>query len=153
MMRAPMRLSKAELARIDALPFSDERKARLKRVSKRERIDLERCWLIDDENQRIAEIKVEKRRLRQEAEAKLTPEQRTAKARKAAKARTARERRKAIEAERYTPAGRRLQRELGLQLIDIGWKALAKSMHPDRGGSAEDMARLNRVRDQLIASA
>lgn len=44
----------------------------------------------------------------------------------------------------------KLQRELGLQLIDIGYKVLATKLHPDKvGGSREAMARLNRVRDIL----
>ncbi len=44
---------------------------------------------------------------------------------------------------------RALQRKLALSLIDIGWKALATKLHPDKGGSKEAMARLNRVRDIL----
>jgi len=47
----------------------------------------------------------------------------------------------------------RLHRELALQLIDIGWKALATRLHPDRGGSAQAMRRLNRVRDELKSVA
>jgi len=31
-------------------------------------------------------------------------------------------------------------------MIDLGYKALAKELHPDKGGSSEVMARLNRVR-------
>jgi hypothetical protein len=42
-----------------------------------------------------------------------------------------------------------LHRELAAELIDIGFKALATRLHPDRGGSKEAMARLNRVRDEL----
>jgi len=41
------------------------------------------------------------------------------------------------------------QRKLGLQLIDIGYKVLAKTLHPDKGGSRDAMARLNAVRDRL----
>jgi len=44
---------------------------------------------------------------------------------------------------------RALQRKLALSLIDIGYKALATKLHPDKGGSREAMARLNRVRDLL----
>jgi len=47
----------------------------------------------------------------------------------------------------------RLHRELALQLIDIGYKALATRLHPDRGGSKDAMTRLNRVRDELKAVA
>jgi hypothetical protein len=42
-----------------------------------------------------------------------------------------------------------LHREMALELVDIGYKALATRLHPDRGGSKEAMARLNRVRDEL----
>lgn len=41
------------------------------------------------------------------------------------------------------------QRTLALQLIDIGYKVLARTLHPDKGGSREAMARLNAVRDRL----
>jgi hypothetical protein len=41
------------------------------------------------------------------------------------------------------------QRKLALQLIDIGYKALATKLHPDKGGSRDAMARLNQVRDRL----
>jgi ATP phosphoribosyltransferase regulatory subunit HisZ len=46
-------------------------------------------------------------------------------------------------------AERALQRKLSLSLIDIGYKALASKLHPDKGGSAEAMTRLNRVREIL----
>jgi hypothetical protein len=41
------------------------------------------------------------------------------------------------------------QRKLAVQLIDIGFKVLAKTLHPDKGGSRAAMARLNAVRDRL----
>jgi hypothetical protein len=41
------------------------------------------------------------------------------------------------------------QRQLALQLIDIGYKALATKLHPDKGGSRDAMSRLNQVRDRL----
>jgi Protein of unknown function (DUF3102) len=44
---------------------------------------------------------------------------------------------------------RALQRKLALSLIDIGFKALASKLHPDKGGSREAMVRLNRVRELL----
>jgi hypothetical protein len=44
---------------------------------------------------------------------------------------------------------RALQRKLALSLIDIGYKALAAKLHPDKGGSREAMMRLNRVRELL----
>jgi len=48
---------------------------------------------------------------------------------------------------------REAQRELALRLIDIGFKVLAKELHPDKGGSRDAMARLNQVRDRLKAHA
>jgi hypothetical protein len=41
------------------------------------------------------------------------------------------------------------QRTLALQLIDIGYKVLARTLHPDKGGSRDAMTRLNAVRDRL----
>ena len=43
----------------------------------------------------------------------------------------------------------KLHRDLADELIDIGYRALATRLHPDRGGSKDAMARLNRVRDEL----
>jgi hypothetical protein len=47
---------------------------------------------------------------------------------------------------------REAQRKLALQLIDIGYKVLARTLHPDKGGSREAMARLNAVRERLKQS-
>jgi len=44
------------------------------------------------------------------------------------------------------------EEKLGLRLIDIGYKVLARELHPDRGGSREAMQRLVRVRDRLKAN-
>jgi hypothetical protein len=44
---------------------------------------------------------------------------------------------------------RNAERQLAIQLIDIGFKALATKLHPDKGGSRDAMSRLNRVRDRL----
>ena len=44
---------------------------------------------------------------------------------------------------------READQKLALRLIEIGFKVLAKELHPDRGGSREAMTRLNRVRDRL----
>jgi hypothetical protein len=44
---------------------------------------------------------------------------------------------------------REAQRALALRLIDVGYKALARELHPDKGGSREVMVRLNAVRDRL----
>jgi hypothetical protein len=41
------------------------------------------------------------------------------------------------------------ERELALEVIDAGFKTLAKNHHPDKGGSTETMIRLSRARDQL----
>jgi hypothetical protein len=43
----------------------------------------------------------------------------------------------------------KLHRDLADELIDIGYRALATKLHPDRGGSKDAMSRLNRVRDEL----
>jgi hypothetical protein len=43
----------------------------------------------------------------------------------------------------------KLHRELAEELIDLGYRALATRLHPDRGGSKDAMSRLNRVRDEL----
>lgn len=40
-------------------------------------------------------------------------------------------------------------RQLARRVIDTGYKALAPGLHPDKGGSTTDMARLNVVRDYL----
>jgi hypothetical protein len=44
---------------------------------------------------------------------------------------------------------REAQRELALKLISIGYKVLAKELHPDKGGSQEAMTRLHIVRARL----
>jgi hypothetical protein len=43
----------------------------------------------------------------------------------------------------------KLHRELAEELVDLGYRALATRLHPDRGGTKDAMARLNRVRDEL----
>lgn len=47
---------------------------------------------------------------------------------------------------------REAERLLGLKLIDIGYRVLAKELHPDKGGSRDTMQRLSRVKDRLKAS-
>ena len=47
----------------------------------------------------------------------------------------------------------KLHRALALELIDIGFKALATRLHSDHGGSDQAMRRLNRVRRELKAVA
>lgn len=42
---------------------------------------------------------------------------------------------------------------LAQQFIDAGYRRLAKELHPDRGGTLKDMARLNRVRERLQQAA
>ncbi len=56
-----------------------------------------------------------------------------------------------VEPQRYAESSRVKEdtqiRELGMQLIDIGFKVLAAQLHPDKsGGSHEAMQRLNEVR-------
>jgi len=46
-----------------------------------------------------------------------------------------------------------LHRALAIELIDIGFKALATRLHPDHGGTDEAMRRLNRVRRELNSVA
>ena len=40
-------------------------------------------------------------------------------------------------------------RQLAIRVIDVGYKTLARELHPDKGGSDDTMARLNAVRDHL----
>jgi hypothetical protein len=47
---------------------------------------------------------------------------------------------------------REAEKKLALRLIDIGYKVLAKELHPDKGGDREAMARLGRIRDRLKQS-
>jgi hypothetical protein len=59
-------------------------------------------------------------------------------------------RRLALEESLTRRQEREAERKLALRLIDIGFKVLAKELHPDKvGGSRDAMARLNRVRDRL----
>jgi len=46
---------------------------------------------------------------------------------------------------------RERQRRLALEVIDAGYKALSKKLHPDHGGSTEAMKDLNAVRGRLSA--
>ena len=43
----------------------------------------------------------------------------------------------------------KLHRELALQIIDLGYRAMATRLHPDAGGSRDAMSRLNTVRHAL----
>jgi hypothetical protein len=73
--------------------------------------------------------------------------------------RTVREATKQIDVDEFTESRQarvdeiQLHRELALELVDIGYKALATRLHPDRGGSKDAMRRLNRVRDELRSVA
>jgi hypothetical protein len=42
-----------------------------------------------------------------------------------------------------------LHQDLAVELVEIGYRALATRLHPDRGGTKDAMSRLNRVRDEL----
>ena len=55
--------------------------------------------------------------------------------------------------ERERAQERRKQFELGLEIIREGRNAIAKRMHPDVGGSKDDMSRLNREAHRLKAGA
>ena len=60
----------------------------------------------------------------------------------------------ATEASRSRQEERDAERKMALRLVDIGYKILAKELHPDkRGGSRDAMARLNRVRERLKSHA
>src|SRR5271166_895862 len=48
---------------------------------------------------------------------------------------------------------RKTQMKLLLKLIDIGYKVLAKELHPDKGGSTDAMTRLQTVRTSAVAWA
>jgi hypothetical protein len=61
-------------------------------------------------------------------------------------------RRLAAQEELTRQQDRDAEAKLGLRLIAIGFKVLARELHPDKGGSREAMARLNRVRDRLRAN-
>jgi molecular chaperone GrpE (heat shock protein) len=41
--------------------------------------------------------------------------------------------------------------EQALEIVDVGYRELAKEMHPDAGGSTEGFQRLNAVRAELRA--
>jgi hypothetical protein len=43
----------------------------------------------------------------------------------------------------------KLHRDIALQLVDLGYRAMATRLHPDQGGSRDAMSRLNTVRDEL----
>ena len=43
----------------------------------------------------------------------------------------------------------KLHRDIALQLVDLGYRALATRLHPDAGGSRDAMSRLNTVRHEL----
>lgn len=58
-------------------------------------------------------------------------------------------RRLASQEEMTRAQERDAEAKLGLRLIDIGYRVLAKELHPDKGGSRDAMSRLGRVRDRL----
>jgi hypothetical protein len=53
------------------------------------------------------------------------------------------------QAEADRNAERDAERAMGLRVIEAGFKAVAREVHPDRGGSVEEMARLNKVRTRF----
>jgi hypothetical protein len=44
---------------------------------------------------------------------------------------------------------REAEKKLAVEMIDAGYRALAKKYHPDNGGSNEQMAMLTRMRDKI----
>src|SRR5271166_2083878 len=72
----------------------------------------------------------------------------------AARAREAAEAEARRSNERVTRAQeRKAQMKLLLKLIDIGYKVLAKELHPDKGGTTDAMTRLQTVRTSVVAWA
>jgi len=71
---------------------------------------------------------------------------------KEAAERARREAQRIEEAELTRRQEREAENKLALRLIEIGYKVLAKELHPDKGGSRDAMARLNKVRDRLKAA-
>jgi hypothetical protein len=62
----------------------------------------------------------------------------------------ARKKARAYALEKHTRAQERAaERDLGLRLIDIGFKILSFELHPDKGGTHDAMRRLNAVRARL----
>jgi hypothetical protein len=45
------------------------------------------------------------------------------------------------------------ERKLMREMVNAGYKAMAMKHHPDRGGSKDEMTRLNRARDRLKVRA
>jgi hypothetical protein len=83
----------------------------------------------------------------------LTKEQAQARAAKARVTRAINQARKLAEwRERVNGRGNRIASEeskIAVRMIDIGFKELAKKLHPDLGGSQEEMTRLSEVRRRL----
>lgn len=67
--------------------------------------------------------------------------------------RTRKEQERIREQELTRQEERQAEHTLALRLIEIGYKVLAKELHPDKGGSRDAMSRLNRVRDRLKTHA
>jgi hypothetical protein len=42
------------------------------------------------------------------------------------------------------------KQDLALEFVDVGYKILAKKLHPDAGGTVESMSRLGKARDTLL---
>jgi hypothetical protein len=58
-----------------------------------------------------------------------------------------------VEASRQAEKERQAEFELGVRMLKIGYKELAKELHPDKGGSKDAMARLNKAKARLKAQA
>jgi ParB-like chromosome segregation protein Spo0J len=85
------------------------------------------------------------------AKAELTPEEIAERKRKAEEAkrladeRMAQYRKQVVAQQAETNA----LREMMLNIVDTGYRTLARKFHPDKGGSTDDMARLNEARRRL----
>ena len=92
---------------------------------------------------------------------RLTQEERDARLKKASEElaaahdayREAKKKHRYAEKHRYPRVPKPAETTLALELIDIGYKALARELHPDLGGSTNEMVRLNQARERLKAHA
>lgn len=53
------------------------------------------------------------------------------------------------ERQKIRAAEQKLKQELARKIIQVGYRALARELHPDLGGSKDAMTRLNEVRGRL----
>jgi len=53
------------------------------------------------------------------------------------------------ERQKIRAAEQKLKQELARKIIQVGYRVLARELHPDLGGSKDAMTRLNEVRGRL----